>query len=152
MSLRGVLASALLIAAPMASASNAVYDSVCALCHQVGAAGLKGQFPRLAGRVDVMARDPQAREFLIQTVLFGMSGRIEVDGAKIMGVMPGFTSLSDADIAGVLNYLVGLSGKKAKDVKAITAAEVAAVRAAAQLTPSQVTARRATLSEEGRMP
>src|SRR6266540_3627711 len=106
------------------AATNAVYDATCGLCHQAGAAGLKGQFPRLAGRVDRMAADPDARVYLIQTVLHGMAGRIELDGAPIVGVMPSFESLPDKDLASVLNYLVGLGGAAAKKVKPVSAAEV----------------------------
>jgi mono/diheme cytochrome c family protein len=81
-----------------------------------------------------------------------MSGRIVVDGAPLVGVMPGFASLSDADIAAVLNYLTRLAGSKAKDVKPLTAAEIDAVRSAEQLSPGKVTAKRAALLAEGRLP
>jgi mono/diheme cytochrome c family protein len=134
------------------AASNRVYDATCALCHQVGAIGLKGQFPRLASRVDRMARDPQARTYLIQAVLFGISGKMEVDGASIVGVMPGFTTLSDADVASVLNYLARLGERKGKPAQAFTVAEISAIRGGGQLTPSQVMARRALLVGEGRIP
>jgi mono/diheme cytochrome c family protein len=133
------------------AANNAVYDATCGLCHQAGGAGLKGQFPRLAGRVDRMAADPDAREFLIQTVLHGMAGRMEVDGAPIVGVMPSFEALPDKDLASVLNYLVGLGGPAAKKVKPVTAAEVAAVRKEARLSASQVLARRAALVAVGKL-
>jgi mono/diheme cytochrome c family protein len=134
------------------AASNRVYDSTCALCHQVGAVGLKGQFPRLASRVDRMSRDPQTRAYLIQSVLFGISGRMEVDGVSIMGVMPGFTTLSDADVASVLNYLARLGERKGKPAQAFTVAEINIVRSGGQLTPSQVMARRVLLVGEGRIP
>lgn len=155
----GAFLAALMItlpAATMASAahatSNAVYDSTCGLCHQAAAAGLKGQFPRLAGRVDRMAADTGTRELLIQTVLHGMAGRIEVDGAPIVGVMPSFASLSDADLASVLNYLVSLGGGAAKKVKPIAAAEVAAVRKAPPLSPTQVLEHRTALATAGHVP
>ncbi len=69
-----------------------------------------------------MAGQPEAREFLIQTVLHGMAGRIQVDGAAIVGVMPPFASLPDRDVASVLNYLVALGGSAAKKLKPITTA------------------------------
>lgn len=141
-------------AAPMsfAAPSNAVYDAMCGLCHQSAGAGLKGQFPRLAGRVDKMASDAGTREFLIQTVLHGMAGRIEVDGAPIVGVMPSFASLPDKDLASVLNYLVSLGGSAAKKIKPITLAEIAAARKTPSLSPAQVLGRRAALASSGLMP
>jgi mono/diheme cytochrome c family protein len=144
---------ALMLSAPMASAaSNAVYDSTCALCHQSGAKGLKGQFPRLAGRVDRMAGDPEARVYLIETVLFGVSGKIEVDGVPVVGVMPSFPSLSDADVAGVLNYLIRLENASGKKVKAIAPSEIREVRAGPRRSTTQVAATRASLVSAGRIP
>jgi mono/diheme cytochrome c family protein len=135
-----------------AADSNAVYDATCGLCHQPRAAGLTGQFPRLAGRVDRMAANPEARVYLIQTVLHGLVGRIEIDGAPIVGVMPPFESQSDAAVASVLNYLIGLGGADAKKVKRIAAAEVAAVRAGPPLSGPQVLERRRALAAAGHIP
>jgi mono/diheme cytochrome c family protein len=134
------------------AASNAVYDSTCALCHQNGGVGLKGQFPRLAGRVDRMAADPQARVYLIDTLLFGISGKIEVDGAPIVGVMPSFSMLSDDDLSSVLNYLIRLAGTEGKKVKALTPAEIRGSRAGPHRSPTQVAANRAALASAGRIP
>jgi mono/diheme cytochrome c family protein len=144
---------AVLLYVPAAdAASNAVYDATCALCHQNGGVGLKGQFPRLAGRVDRMAVDPQARAYLIETVLFGISGRIEVDGAPIVGVMPSFASLSDDELASVLNYLIRLGGSGSKKVKSITPSEIRSGRAGPHRSTTQVAANRAALVSAGRMP
>jgi hypothetical protein len=100
-----------------------------------------------------MAADPQARVYLIQTVLHGLVGKIEVDGAVIVGgVMPPFESQSDAAVASVLNYLVGLAGAPAKKVKPITAAEVAKVRAGERLTGPQLLERRRALVAAGHVP
>jgi len=153
---RGGAAGAALFAlllVPVAHAeSNAVYDATCGLCHQARAAGLKGQFPRLAGRVDLMAANPEARVYVIQTVLHGLVGKIEVDGASIIGVMPPFESQRDAAVASVLNYLIGLGGAGAKKVKRITAAEVAAVRASPPLSGPQLLERRRALAAAGLVP
>jgi cytochrome c553 len=144
---------AILLRVPTAgAASNAVYDSTCALCHQNGGIGLKGQFPRLAGRVDRMAADPQARAYLIETLLFGVSGKIEVDGAPIVGVMPSFASLSDDDLASVLNYLIRLGGSGGKKVKAIAPSEIRGGRAGPHRSTAQVATSRAALVSAGRIP
>jgi mono/diheme cytochrome c family protein len=147
--MRVALLSVLLATAP-AFAANAVYDSTCGLCHQSAGAGLKGQFPRLAGRVDQMASHPAAREFVIRTILYGMAGRIEVDGAPIVGVMPSFASLSDADLASVLSYLAALGG--AQKLEPFTAKEVAAVRKGPGLSAAQVLEERKALAATGHIP
>jgi mono/diheme cytochrome c family protein len=148
-----VLAALLLLTyLPASGSANTVYDAACAFCHQKGAVGLQGQFPRLAGRVDVMAANPAARMYLIQTVMFGSSGKIEVDGASFMGVMPPFASLSDAEIADVLNQLIRLAGKPAKRVKPISVEEVKAVRDAPRLTSTEVSAHRKKLVADKAIP
>ena len=153
---RGGVAWGTLFVLGLASAahaeSNAVYDATCGLCHQARAAGLTGQFPRLAGRVDRMAANPETRVYLIQTVLHGLVGKIEVDGAPIVGVMPPFDSQPDAAVASVLNYLIGLGGAGAKKVKPIKAAEVAAVRASPPLSGPQLLERRRALAAAGLVP
>jgi mono/diheme cytochrome c family protein len=129
---------------------NPVYEGTCALCHQVDAKGLPGQFPRLAGRVDRIAADADGRRYLVTVVLNGMAGRITVDGTPLVGVMPSFQSLSDTDIAGVLSYLVKLTSARAPGT--IKPADVAAVRAAGTLSAADVLSQRATLAERGRIP
>lgn len=136
-------------AEPKAGASNQVYDTNCALCHQKAGAGLAGQFPRLAGRVGEIAARAPGRRYLIEVTLFGMAGQVEVDGSPIIGVMPSFALLSDADLASVLNYVARLDGptksKKGGKAVSITAADVKAVRAGQQLSPMQVHANRQTV-------
>jgi hypothetical protein len=99
-----------------------------------------------------MALVPGARTFLIQTVIFGLAGKIEVDGAAIIGVMPSFASLPDADLASVLNYSVGLAGASARKIRPITADEVAAVRNGPRLSAAQVREHRAQLAAAGHIP
>jgi len=148
--LAGLIALAAFHEAP--AASNRVYDSTCALCHQTAGAGLKGQFPRLAGRVDRMASDPEARAFVIHTVLHGLAGRIEVDQTSINGVMPSFETLSNKDLASVLNYLISLGGTAARKVKPIAPSEIAAARSQPRLSSAQVHEQRTSLIAAGRLP
>lgn len=140
------LICALLAVSAQAAGSNSVYDTNCALCHQKGGAGLAGQFPRLAGRAGEIATSAIGRRYLIEVTLFGMAGKVEVDGAPIFGVMPSFALLSDDDLASVLNYIAHLDGatknKKHGKALSITASEVKAVRAGQQLSPTQVHANR----------
>lgn len=135
-----------------AGESARLYDTHCALCHQLEGAGLAGQFPRLAGRGGEIAVTEAGRRFLVEVSLFGMAGKIEVDGAAIVGVMPGFALLSDGDIAAILNYVVGLEGPGAAAGSnsdgdkgkrpPISAADVSDVRKGGVLSATQVRDRR----------
>ncbi len=120
-----------------ASASSAVYDQTCAMCHQLGGTGVPGAFPRLAGRAGALAALPAGRGVMISAVLYGVSGRLPVDGQTIVGFMPSFGQLTDAQIAEALDYVAHLDGKTPRP---FTAAEIAAARAAPALTPAQVNA------------
>jgi mono/diheme cytochrome c family protein len=130
---------------------GALYDANCALCHQRGGGGLAGQFPRLAGRVDKLAADTRTRHYLLEVLLFGMAGRVVVDDAPIMGVMPSFNTLSDQEIAAVLTHLARLA-PGAKSIRSITASEVEAVRKGPHLSAGQVHADRKALADANAMP
>lgn len=123
---------------------NRIYDGNCALCHQKTGRGLRGQFPRLAGRATEIAATAEGRRYLIEVVLFGMAGKVDVDGAPIVGVMPSFVALSDSDLASVLNYVTQLDGPATSDAKQafITEADVQAIRLGQQLSAAQVRADR----------
>jgi mono/diheme cytochrome c family protein len=138
------LAAAPALAAPAfaASAGPALFDANCALCHQAGGVGVPGQFPRLAGRAAAIAAAPQGRQFLMRVLLNGMSGHVTVDGADILGVMPSFAALSDADLAALLTYVSHLQKGHAA---AFTASEIAAARALPPLASGAMAAEHARL-------
>lgn len=120
---------------------STVFDTNCSMCHQLGAAGVPGQFPRLAGRAGKIAATAAGKDYLESVVLFGMIGGITVDGSSIVGgVMPSFASLSDQDLAEALNYIVSLddSGKLQWKGATFTAADIAKARADKPLSPAQV--------------
>ncbi len=121
----------------LAADSSAVYDENCAMCHQLGGVGAPGAFPRLAGRAGALAALPAGRQVMISTVIYGMSGRLTVDGQPLAGLMPSFAVLNDAQIAEALTYVAHLEGKTPRG---FTVNEIAAVRASPALTPSQVNA------------
>lgn len=141
----------LLGACTIAQAGNtngvAFYDANCALCHQRAGVGVRGQFPRLAGRVGEIAATPAGRTYLIEVMLFGIAGKVDIDDVPLIGVMPPLSMHSDEELAAVLNYVIGLEGpdkKKAKGKRpVIAAADLAKVRAGAPLSPGQVLANRA---------
>jgi mono/diheme cytochrome c family protein len=136
-----------LLASTVARASDgaALFAKYCAMCHQTGAIGLPGQFPRLAGRVGRISRDPAGRNYLIDVVSYGMAGQITVDNDSIIGVMPPL-QLSNDDAAGVLSYVASIgSASRAK----ITPAEVAAARARPSRSSADVHAERQALQNAG---
>ena len=147
---QALLAAFFLAAATdMASADGqAVFDNSCAFCHQAGGVGVPGQFPRLAGRVGAIAARPEGKAFLSKVLLNGMSGRVTVDDQPILGIMPAFDSLSDDDIASVLNYLSGLDHAPA----AFTADDIKAARAEPKLSPTDVAAQRTDLAAKKIVP
>jgi hypothetical protein len=110
--------------------------------------GVPGQFPRLAGRVGEIASKPEGKKFLPQILLNGMSGRVTVDGDQILGIMPGFDTMSDDDMAAVLTYLTGLDHAPV----AYNADDIKAARAQARLAPGDVAAQRADLAAKKIMP
>jgi mono/diheme cytochrome c family protein len=130
---------------------EAVYRNNCALCHQTGAQGLAGQFPRLAGRIAAIATAHAGREYLIEVLLNGMAGRITVDDTPIQGVMPSFRTLSDEQIAAVLSYLAGLAPSAGRPV-AFRVIELAALRQQPQITPTAMRERREELHRAGTVP
>ena len=141
--MKSVITAAAILAATAGGAAAdgaAVFDNSCAFCHQAGGVGVPGQFPRLAGRVGVIAAKPEGKKFLPQILLGGMSGRITVDGEQILGIMPAFNTLSDDDIASVLSYLSGLDHAPI----VFTADEIKDARA--QPAPADMMAERARLS------
>lgn len=79
----------------------------CASCHQVNGTGIPGAFPPLQGHAaDVFAVDG-GREYLINVLLFGVTGEIEVDGNTYSGIpMPGWASYSNDELAAVTNHIV----------------------------------------------
>jgi len=129
------LGIALVAVAARAQPSSAVYDQNCSICHQTAGAGVPGSFPHLAGRAGVLAALSAGRAVMISAALYGMSGRLQVDGQPVVGLMPAFGQLSDAEISEALNYVAHLDGKTPR---AFTPAEVAAARARPALTPAQV--------------
>lgn len=148
--MRALLVAAILAATMDAAAADGaqVFDASCAFCHQAGGVGVPGQFPRLAGRVGAIASKPEGKTFLSKVLLNGMSGRIVADGEPVLGIMPAFDTMSDDDIAAVLTYLSGLDHAPAT----FTAREVGEARAQPKLSPAEIVAQRALLSEKKIVP
>jgi mono/diheme cytochrome c family protein len=101
---------------------NKVYYAQCLSCHQADGGGVHNMNPPLVKTKWVLG-DKTA---LVQVVLKGMTGEVEIDGRTYHNVMAPHSELSDQDIADVLTYVRNSFGNKAK---AITAAEVKVIRA-----------------------
>ncbi len=147
---RAVLAAAVLIAASGAARGDGaqVFDTSCAFCHQAGGVGVPGQFPRLAGRAGEIASRPEGKTFLPQVLLNGMSGRISVDGEQILGIMPGFDTMSDDDMAALLTYLTGLDHPPVT----YSAEDIKAARAKGRISPGDMAAQHADLAAQKIVP
>jgi cytochrome c oxidase cbb3-type subunit 2 len=99
-----------------------LYIAHCSACHQSNGDGLAGVFPPLEGSA-VVNRDDAAKH--IDVVLNGMQGA-RVSGVLYASAMPPFAgTLSDADIADIINYERRSWGNHGQPV---TAAQVAAER------------------------
>jgi cytochrome c oxidase cbb3-type subunit 2 len=100
-----------------------LFSANCSACHQDTGEGLPGAFPALKGNAAVNDANPATH---MHAVLFGLAGAT-VDGVKYESEMPEFGStLSDADIADIINYERSSWGNHGKPV---TAQDVAAERA-----------------------
>ncbi|MEW5847441.1 MAG: c-type cytochrome [Myxococcota bacterium] len=109
----------------------AVFTRECRMCHQEGGTGLAGVFPPLKGHAPLLLASPERRAHLIDVVLHGLSGEIQVQGQRYVGAMPSMSRLSDEEIAAVLNHVTRAWGNDA-----LLAAGVTPIR------PDEVGARR----------
>jgi cytochrome c oxidase subunit 2 len=84
---------------------EAVYAANCASCHQANGQGVAGAFPPVAGHsADLVVE--QGRDYLPLLMLYGLQGRIQVDGTSYNGQMPAWSQLSDEELAAVTNHVV----------------------------------------------
>lgn len=103
------------------AAGTKVYNQYCLVCHQANGSGVPNLYPPLA-KSDWVQGD---KERIINVVLKGLSGEIQVNGQSYNQVMPAHNFLSDADIAATLTYVRQSFGNQAD---AVSAAEVKDLR------------------------
>ena len=99
-----------------------VYLEQCLACHQADAGGVQGMNPPLVKTKWVLGD----KTTLVQVVLKGMTGEVDIDGETYHNVMAPHSDLTDQQIADVLTYVRNNFGNKAS---VVTAAEVKAIRA-----------------------
>ena len=110
-------------ASSAAAAGSTLFTTNCAPCHQANGEGVPGAFPPLKGNGAVNRDDVVPH---IRIVLYGLKGA-KVGGVDYASPMPGFAaSLSDSDIASIINYERSSWGNHGKPV---TVDQVAAERA-----------------------
>lgn len=110
---------------PDLARGRAVYENVCALCHNNDGTGKPNQAPTFVGSEWVLGSPAR----LIRIPLSGLAGVIMVKGERWELSMPAMgAALSDEDLAAVLTYMRQSWGNKAT---AITPEQVKAVRAEA---------------------
>lgn len=102
-------------------AGEKVYQTYCVACHMEDGNGVPNMNPPL-GKTEWVNGD---KTRLINTVLNGLNGPIEVNGEPYNNVMVPHNFLSDEDIAAVLTYVRASFGNTSGP---ITADEVADVR------------------------
>ncbi|MBK7871506.1 MAG: cytochrome c [Saprospiraceae bacterium] len=119
-----LLASAFRLADPLSDSikrGKDVYTTNCVACHQADGKGISKVFPPLA-KSDYLMAD---KERSIAQVLNGADKEMVVNGETYNVPMLGFSSLSDQEVADVLNYVRNTWGNKGKIV---TVEEVAKER------------------------
>ena len=105
----------------------ALYAAHCTACHQATGQGLAGVFPPLAKSEWVLGAD----KVLINILLHGINGDIEVLGLPYKGMMPAFSQLNDTELAATLTHIRSQWSNQAAPV---TAAQVASERSTSQRT------------------
>jgi len=108
--------------AASAERGKQVYLEQCLACHQADALGVPNMNPPLVKTKWVLGD----KTTLVQLVLKGMTGEVEINGETYHNVMAPHSELTDQQIADVLTYVRNNFGNKAS---AVTAAEVKAIRA-----------------------
>ncbi|MEL7832883.1 cbb3-type cytochrome c oxidase subunit II [Fodinibius sp. N2] len=99
-----------------------IYANNCASCHQNNGQGVQGAFPSLVDDPVVIDEDPTDH---IRAVLYGMQG-VSIKGEAYNGIMQPFEqTLSDEEVAAVINHERTNWGN---DAPTITAEDVAEVR------------------------
>lgn len=89
-----------------------LYMEHCASCHRQNGEGVEGLNPPLAN-VDWVTGD---KGILIRTVLFGLSDPIEINGKTYEQEMPGFSNLTDIELANILTYIRNNFGNQANPI------------------------------------
>jgi mono/diheme cytochrome c family protein len=140
---RGRAACAALVAGLLGAAANAgatdapapaypdgakAFQASCAVCHGSAGAGIPSLAPPLLSYPAHYAASAEGRRQLAMTVLNGLYGEIMVGDQRFDFRMPEFSTLGDATLASVLNFVVFDLGRAAPQIKPLAPAEILAER------------------------
>ncbi len=133
---RVALAAGLLSAAAHAVATDApayaegakAFQASCAVCHGAAGTGIPSLAPPLVSYPAYYAGSPEGRRQLAMTVLNGLYGDITVGDKHFDFRMPEFSSLDDATLASILNFVVFDLAHAPADTKPLAPAEILAER------------------------
>ena len=96
-----------------------LYNTYCAACHQRDGKGDNNRFPPLVESEWVTGNEDR----LLDVVLNGMQGEIEVNGKTYNGLMPPNSHLDDHAIASILTYVRKRFGNESTPVSGLKVAE-----------------------------
>jgi len=99
---------------------KAVYDKYCLACHLADGSGIAGMFPPLTPNPYVNDKNK-----IIDVVLNGMSGKIEVNGETYNNFMVPHSHLTDEELANVISYVRTSFGN---ELEPVTKEEINAAR------------------------
>jgi mono/diheme cytochrome c family protein len=121
---------ALASGAAVADGGAALFAERCAICHDAAGTGVVGFGPPLAGPAAARLQAAGGREYLTQVVVHGIAGIFESGGQRQFAAMTPAPSLSDDELAAVLNHVLASLNASAlpADFRPIAAAEIAAAR------------------------
>lgn len=89
-----------------------LFGAKCAACHQATGLGVPGVFPPLAASEWVVGDE----KILTHILLHGVVGEMEVKGVIYKGAMPAFNTLSNDELAAVMNYIRSEWGNKSPEI------------------------------------
>ena len=95
-----------------------VFTQNCIVCHQPTGLGVAGQFPPLAGSEWVLGGEWHGDNHLVNLLLNGLQGPVQVKGAPYNNAMPPWKMLTDEQIAAVLTYIRSEWGNAAPPISA----------------------------------
>jgi mono/diheme cytochrome c family protein len=124
-----------------------IYAKLCSSCHAPDGRSLATVAPPLAGHA-VRILEAGGRTHMIQIVLNGMSGPIEVGGRRYDAIMTPLRYLKDQQVADILNFVLTSWGNGAllpKDFKEFTPQEIHEARDPV-MSPKDVAASRPALA------
>ncbi|WP_158861121.1 PQQ-dependent sugar dehydrogenase [Lunatibacter salilacus] len=97
-----------------------LYNTYCTACHQGDGKGDNNRFPPLVDSEWVTGDEDR----LIDIVLNGMQGDIEVNGKTYNGFMPGHDHLDNHSIASILTYVRKRFGNESSPISALKVEEI----------------------------